>query len=148
MQSQALAQTIYVLPLGRSPTISGMGVGKRIRAVRTAMGLAQGRLAKLAGIPQSTLSSIEHGDSKTPRGDHLVALAAVLRVDQDWLITGHGLPVQRMQPDIDESEMLQLYADLSQANRLALLATAKALLGSQPTPTPASPLRRETKHKR
>ena len=125
----------------------GMGVGRRIKALRKAAGLSQGRLASLADMPQSTLSSIEHGDSQIPRGDRLAKLAAVLKVSPDWLIAGHGSPVPPVQPDIDESEVLQIYRDLTPANRGALIATARALLESQPTPTAASPLRRAPKQR-
>lgn len=124
-----------------------MGVGKRIRALRKAAGLAQGKLAALAGMPQSTLSSIEHGDSNTPRGDHLIQLAAVLKVSQEWLVTGLGSPVQAVQPAIDESELLQTYRDLTEVNKGALLAAARALLAAQPMPTAASPLKRTSKQK-
>jgi transcriptional regulator with XRE-family HTH domain len=134
----------YGPPLTRLFTIGGMGAGGRIKALRLAMGLDQGELARLARIAQSTLSDLERGDSKQPRGDSLVRLAAVLKVDQDWLITGEGLPVQRVQPNIDESELLHIYRDLADPNKQALLATARALLGTQPTPTAASPLTRDT----
>lgn len=127
-----------------------MGVGKRIRALRKASGLSQGKLAALASIPQSTLSSIEHGDSKIPRGDHLSQIASALKVNQEWLITGLGSPVPLVQPDIDESELIQIYRDMTDTNKGALIATARALLTSQPMPTPASPLKRphpNPKHK-
>jgi transcriptional regulator with XRE-family HTH domain len=134
----------YGTPLTRVFTIGGMTAGRRIKALRLAMGMDQGELAKLAKIAGSTLSDLERGDSKQPRGDTLVKLAAVLKVDQDWLITGEGLPVQRVQPNLDESELLHIYRDLADSNKQALLATARALLGTQPNPTAASPLNRDT----
>jgi transcriptional regulator with XRE-family HTH domain len=137
----------YGRPLETAPTIRGMGVGKRIRALRLAMGLKQGELARQAGIGQGTLSDLERGDSALPRGDSLIRLASILKVSQDWLITGMGSPVQAVQPQLDESELLQIYKDLSETNKLALLATARALLGAQPMPTTASPHKRTVKQK-
>lgn len=142
--SQALLLPVYGRSLATPLTIRGMGVGKRIRSLRKAAGLAQGKLAALAEMPQSTLSSIEHGDSETPRGDHLLRLASVLKVSQDWLITGQGSPVPMVQPGIDESELLLIYRDLTDTSRAALIASARAMLGTQPKPTPASPLKRAT----
>ncbi len=124
-----------------------MGVGRRIRALRLAMGVKEGGLAGQAGIGQGTLSDLERGDSVQPRGDSLIRLASILKVSQDWLITGEGSPVQAVQPAIDESELLQVYRDLNEANRGALLATARALLGAQPVPTPAAPYKRGIKQK-
>jgi transcriptional regulator with XRE-family HTH domain len=132
-------------PFPTIPTIYGMGVGQRIRALRLAMGMEQGQLARLAKIKQSTLSDLERGDSKNPRGDTLVQIAAALHVDHDWLMTGEGLPQRKLQPDIDQSELLAIYTALTSGNRGALMATARALLDSQPTPHPASPYRREQK---
>lgn len=124
-----------------------MGVGKRVQAIRKAKGLGQGELARKAGIKQSTLSDLERGDSKNPRGDSLVKIANALHVSQEWLITGEGLPVQPVVPNIDESELLAIYRDLGEANKTALLAAARAMLGTQPSPTAASPFKRQTKEK-
>jgi transcriptional regulator with XRE-family HTH domain len=148
MKSKGVAAPFYGTPFERFAMIPVMSVGKRIKALRLAKGLDQGELAKAAKIANSTLSDLERGDSARPRGDTLVRLAAVLEVDHDWLMTGHGLPTPKVQPDLDESQLLTLYRDLSEANRSALLATAQALLNSQPEPTAASPLRRSTsKHR-
>lgn len=139
--------TFYGTPLVVTPTIRVMSVGKRVRALRMAQGLKQGELARRAKVEQSTLSDLERGDTKQPRGDTLVSLAEALRVSHDWLMTGEGTPVQPVHPDIDESELLSIYRDLSETNRLGLLAAARAMLGSQPKPTAASPLKRAIKQK-
>jgi transcriptional regulator with XRE-family HTH domain len=148
MKSKGVRESFYGKPFERTPMIAVMGVGKRIKALRLAKGLDQGELARAAKIAQSTLSDLERGDSERPRGDSLVRLAAVLEVDHDWLMTGQGIPTPKMQPNIDEGHLLTMYRDLSEANRAALLATARALLDSQPDPTPSSPLKRaHAKHR-
>ena len=114
--------------------------------MRLAMGMRQSELARAARIKPSTLSDLEHGGTKRPRGDTLVQIAAALRVDQDWLITGHGLPTRKVQPDIQESALLDVYAHLLPANRAALIAAARAMLDSQPKPTSASPFKRPKPH--
>ena len=119
-----------------------MGVGKRIRDLRKASGLRQGELARRAGMSQSALSDLERGDTTVPRGDSLVGLAVALKVSHQWLMSGEGSPVELMQPDLDESELLQIYKDLSEPNRAALVGAAKAMLGTQPKPTRTSPLKR------
>ena len=139
--SQAL---LYGPSLPRRPKIFVMGIGKRIRALRKTAGLAQGKLAQLAKMPQSTLSSLEHGDSLVPRGDHLARIASVLKVSHEWLLTGQGSPVASMQPAIDEAELLMVYRELTDASKAALIASAHAMRGSQPNPSAASPLKRPT----
>jgi transcriptional regulator with XRE-family HTH domain len=137
--------SFYGRPFPTVPTIYGMGVGQRIKALRLAMGLEQGQLAKQARIKQSTLSDLERGDSKNPRGDTLVQIASVLKVDHDWLMTGEGMPQRKMQPDIEQSELLTIFISLNSGNKGALLAAARALLDSQPDPTSASPFKRQQK---
>lgn len=130
------------LRLNSGPMMGVMGVGKRIKALRLAKGMDQGELARAAKIAQSTLSDLERGDSARPRGDSLIRLAAALEVDHDWLMTGQGLPTQKVHPSIEEGHLLTMFRDLSEANRAALVATARALLDSQPEPTASSPLKR------
>lgn len=106
------------------------------------MGLTQAELAKLAKIKQASLSELETGETKNPRGDTLVRVAKALQVDPDWVITGAGSPTRAVQPDEDEHELLQIWGDLSHPNRGALMAAARALLAAQPTPTKAAPFKR------
>ena len=138
MEVKVPGNSFYGRPLAALPTIPGMRVGKRIRDLREARGLEQGDLAKLARIKQSTLSDLERGRSKSPRGDTLVKLAAALEVDPDSLMTGD--PKQhKPQPDIEHAELLDIYLALTDSHRSALLAAARAMLGSQPEPPPPSP---------
>lgn len=147
MKSNRLDELFYGRPLETVPTIYGMNVGKRIRSLRLAAGMKQGELARLAKIKQSTLSDLERGDSARPRGDSLTALANALKVSHEWLISGEGLPVQLVQPTIEESELLHLFREMTEPNKMALLAAARAMRETQPNTSAASPLRRHAKQK-
>lgn len=111
------------------------------------MGLTQSELATLARVTQASLSELETGESKHPRGDTLVKIAKALDVDPDWLITGAGRPTRATQTDDDQHELLLMWKDLTDGNRGALMAAARALLSSQPKPTKTSPHRRIAKQK-
>lgn len=63
-------------------------LGDRVREERELKGLSQQQLATAAGIKQSSLSEIETGETKSPAGDTLIALAAHLGVRPEYLQTG------------------------------------------------------------
>ena len=63
--------------------------GTRIRALRTARGLAQGELARLAGVSPSYLNLIEHNRRRAGRRV-LAAIAAALQVDPESLAEEAG----------------------------------------------------------
>lgn len=132
MERKGFGKFISGTPLNCCPMMAAMSVGSRIRKLRLEKGMDQGELARAAKIKQSTLSDLERGDSQRPRGDTLVRLAAILQVDQEWLMTGEGLPTPREAPGIDESHLLSMYRALNDSNRAALIAAARALLDSQP----------------
>lgn len=132
MQRKGVSNYFYGTPFEDGPIIAAMSVGRRIKKLRLEKGMEQGELARAAKIKQSTLSDLERGDSQRPRGDTLVRLAAILQADQEWLMTGEGLPTPKVTPDIDESHLLSMYRAMTPANRAVLVATAKALLDSQP----------------
>jgi transcriptional regulator with XRE-family HTH domain len=64
--------------------------GMRLKRARKDRGLTQEELAKLSGVAQTTISDLEKGESKSPVGTNLVALAQSLKVNPDWLATGKG----------------------------------------------------------
>lgn len=146
MKRKGQVINIYGTPFRSSVMLAPMSVGSRIKALRIEKGMDQGELARAAKIKQSTLSDLESGRSQRPRGDSLVRLAAVLQVDHDWLMTGHGLPLPKVQPDIDESHLLAMYRAMTDANRSALIATARALMDSQGS-GPELPGRPSAKHR-
>lgn len=65
-------------------------VGLRLKRARKLRGLSQVQLAKAAGVGQSSVSEVETGESKSPRGTNLVTLAQILKISPHWLATGKG----------------------------------------------------------
>lgn len=63
-------------------------IAERLKSAREDLGLSQGELAKRAGVSQSTIANFEAGTRHSPR--KLLAIAAALRVDPNWLETGKG----------------------------------------------------------
>ena len=72
-----------------------MKMNERIRARRKELKLTQAVLAKLVGVNRVTVTGWESGDYE-PGGSNLQGLAAVLKTNPQWIITGHG------DPDCDE----------------------------------------------
>ncbi|HAA60178.1 MAG TPA: XRE family transcriptional regulator, partial [Planctomycetaceae bacterium] len=67
---------------------SELEIGRLIGGLRVDRGLTQRKLAELAGTNHTYLSKIENGRLGTmPSAGLLVALADVLEVDRDWLLT-------------------------------------------------------------
>lgn len=77
---------------GASARLAGMagilGLGKRVRERREALGLSQAALAGLIGVTRSAISQLESGLTKGARPEHLVALARVLNSPVDYLVHG------------------------------------------------------------
>lgn len=65
-------------------------VGMRLRHARKLQGLTQMALAKSSGVKQATISELETGESRSPWGTNLVALAQSLKVSPEWLASGKG----------------------------------------------------------
>ena len=63
-------------------------VGQRIVSARNAIGMKRPELARIAGIPYSTLAGLEIGDQKD--STQLPAIAEALRVSVKWLQSGKG----------------------------------------------------------
>ena len=72
-------------------------IGRLIGGLRVDRGLTQRKLAELAGTNHTYLSKIENGRLGTmPSAGLLIALADVLEVDRDWLLTRCGRPPEGM----------------------------------------------------
>jgi transcriptional regulator with XRE-family HTH domain len=67
-------------------------LGQRVRAVRTAWGWSQLKLASTLGLDQATVSFWEQ-DKITPGGTSTVALSALLRMSIETLETGKGFVI-------------------------------------------------------
>ena len=72
-----------------------MKMNERIRARRKELKLTQAVLAKLVGVNRVTVTGWESGDYE-PGGSNLQGLAAALKTNPQWIITGQG------DPDCDE----------------------------------------------
>lgn len=75
----------------------------RLRHARKARGLTQVKLAHLSGVKQASVSDLERGESKSFRGNTLVALARALNVSPEWLSHGRGTMERRDVPLSDEA---------------------------------------------
>lgn len=64
-----------------------MGIGDRIRALRTNAGMTQIELANKLNISNSTLSQYESG-ARTPSDDMKLKIAALFQVSTDYLLSG------------------------------------------------------------
>lgn len=74
-----------------------MSTGMRVKECRQALKMSQSELARLAGLTQPTISSLERGDSNT--SGSLASIAQALGISALWLETGLGdktLPTGRI----------------------------------------------------
>lgn len=62
-------------------------VGNQLRRARESRGLSQGALATMTGICPTTISRIERGVSEKPTERVLTALARVLDIDVDFVLS-------------------------------------------------------------
>lgn len=72
--------------------IPNMGIGDRVRALRSARGLSAYALAQAAGITPTRLKAIEDGETESPRADTMAKLAGALEVRVDDLIAETVIP--------------------------------------------------------
>jgi len=63
-------------------------LAERLSQSRTNVGLSQQALAKVSGVSQQTISSLESGKIQSSKG--LLALAEACKVDITWLVSGKG----------------------------------------------------------
>ena len=61
--------------------VRGQGFGPRLRRLRQDARLTQAELAERAGVSERTVSDLERGFYRTPRGDTAFLLAAALGLD-------------------------------------------------------------------
>ena len=116
----------------KKPENTTMNIGNRVKARRKELGLTQVDLARISGITQSSLSNIETGETKSLRGMTLIGLARALRTTTRWIMTGKGPHEPEPQLSAQEEHLLELFIDLSDANRQAALAMVEALKNAQP----------------
>lgn len=122
-----------------------MGLGKRVRELRKAKGLSQVKLAKLAGIDQTTISLIETGHTPNATARVLSALAQLLGVSVDYLVSGEKKPDKTMlrQEIIELAYKLQ---SLSPDKVEIIVATVNALHGTAAPAAIPPPIVHKDKH--
>lgn len=101
-----------------------MTLGDRVKWARIQRGLSQTELAGRAGVSQGTIGNIESGARKKPR--ELLSLARALNASAAWLETGRGdweVP--------QESELLDIFSQLSAHGRSALTQSARTVLSAE-----------------
>ncbi len=99
-----------------------MHVGERIHLLMKERGISQNRLAKLAQMSQSGLSSIINGYS-SPKENTLQLIANALQCSVSDLLDEQQPPART-----DEDEILFVWRQLSDAGKSIVLATARATL--------------------
>jgi phage repressor protein C with HTH and peptisase S24 domain len=71
-------------------TISGMGIGDRLKELRESEQLTQPQMAEIVGTTKQYVSQLEGGKNQTPNGQFLEGWARHFRVSLRWLATGQG----------------------------------------------------------
>jgi transcriptional regulator with XRE-family HTH domain len=121
-------------------------ITERLITIRKALGLKQGVFAQTLGIPQTTLSTIEHG--KSPLQERYIKLICLtFGVSEQWLRTGDGeifdeasplegklLEVFRKLPN-DLQDMILEYAELL-SKHLNLYSQSSEKESAEPPATP------------
>lgn len=79
-------------------------VGMRLRHARKLRGLTQQELEEASGVAQAIISETETGESKSPSGPNLVALAQALRVNAPWLAHNKG-PMEIPKPTTEQEKL-------------------------------------------
>ena len=81
-------------------------IATRLRYARKLRKMGQVKLAELSGVKQPSISELETGESRSFRGNTLVALAKALKVNPEWLLHGKGSMEKVNVPLSDEAVAL------------------------------------------
>lgn len=105
-----------------------MSIGDRIRYVMEVREVKQTELAERLGIGQSAISNLVTDASRKPSAPTLLALAAELQINPNWILTGEGDPYG-WAPVTHENqvELLNLFKGMTAEGKAALLAAARAM---------------------
>lgn len=82
-------------------------------------GLSQAEFARRVGIHRATVGDWVKGRSADPKLDAIFSAADVLRVQAQWLATGHG-PKERLQLTPENLSLVAAYQKLTQDERDAI----------------------------
>jgi transcriptional regulator with XRE-family HTH domain len=100
---------------------------ERVRRCRESQGLSQAQLARVAGVPQVTISRIESGAVENPEVETLRNLASALKVTADYLIgrTERMDPAEATRLDPKLRELVAIVSEMSARERDEILSYAK-----------------------
>jgi transcriptional regulator with XRE-family HTH domain len=101
---------------------------KRLIMIRKALELKQGVFAQILGVPQTTLSTIEHG--KSPLQERYIKLICLtFNVNETWLRSGEGEMFNK-EKEISscKQKLLDTFDKLSPRARAILLEYAEKIL--------------------
>ena len=92
-------------------------------------------LAEKAGVSKTAVSGWETGDSKSIDGDNLIAVARVLHVTPEYIMNGRN-PPGKDQLTAEEQELIELYHDLTEEERVHFIGLLRAIHGTRIVPPP------------
>jgi transcriptional regulator with XRE-family HTH domain len=109
-------------------------IGEVIKALREARGWNQTELAQRAGLPASHINQIERGKKKNPTQHTLEALAGAFDMSVAQFMASIGVSKEQPPTQFDDvistaqaRQLLQLWAQVSDADRIGFLAQLRAL---------------------
>ncbi len=104
------------------------GLGERLREERKRLGLSQADFGALGGVKANAQGKYE-ADERSPDAEYLTGLSAA-GVDVLYLLTGQRTPVTADGLAEDESEVLNHYRSMPDADRAAVRRLTTALAES------------------
>lgn len=107
-------------PLSRARDNQAVNIGTRIKDARKRGNIPIAEIAKAAGVSKQAVYQWESGETRALKGEHLVEVARVLRVDPTWLASGKGRREgAHREPDLtDEAiELARAWQKLDPATR-------------------------------
>ena len=92
-------------------------------------GMTDAKLRHDLGYPASTLSDLKTGKKKTLSQDKLIAIAQYLNVTIDYLVLGKKEKAPTLTDE--DSEVKEIFTQLTEQNKKIALAQLKAILDNQ-----------------
>lgn len=118
-----------------------MTIKDRIKAALATSGLKKSELARRCGVTPGAVTQWLTGDTKSLKGETLLKIATALSVSPQWLSTGKGSISPPSDLEIDETQLVALFRELTEAHKhvaMSMLATLRMAQTDTP-PSVASP---------
>lgn len=110
-----------------------MGFGERIKKARLAKNIGQSDLAGRTGVSKTTVWAWENGTATTITGDNLIAVARVLSVTPEYIMTGKEINTELTPQD---RELVELFHDLTSNEREHIIGLLRAIRDTRLVPPP------------